>query len=140
MPPSSSELWQAMPWYYLLTVALETPVLLLALSARHPWPRRLFAGFWLTACTYPIVWILLPLTVWHWWGYGPYIVIAETFAPLAECFLFWWAFSSPKSAEVISGQPSSIDRNFILQDCAAIVIANLASFVLGGFLASLFVN
>lgn len=136
MPPSTTELWQAMPWYYLLTIALETPVLLALLSARHPWPRRLFAGVWLTACTYPIVWILLPLTVWQWWGYGIYLAVAETFAPLAECILFWIAFSAGDVPSDSSQETRAIEWKGIAQDCGAIVIANLASFILGGYLTS----
>jgi hypothetical protein len=52
-------------WYYLavgyaLSVLIETPILLVGLSARHPLGRRLFAGPWLAACTYPIVILVLP--------------------------------------------------------------------------------
>lgn len=133
MPPSSSELWQGMLWNYLLTISLETPILLCLLSARHSWRRRLFAGIWLTACTYPVVWILIPLTVWHWWGYGVYLVIAETFAPLAECLLFWFAF--PPTAPVAAAETQTTSFS-LAQDCTAIVIANLVSFILGGLIMS----
>lgn len=126
MPPEASELWQLLPWGYLLTIALETPVLLLFLSQRHPLGRRFFAGIWLTACTYPVVGILLPLTVWAWWGREAYLIIAETFAPLAECALFLWAF--PRAAT---------ERTGVVQDCAAIITANLVSFVIGGNLMEL---
>jgi hypothetical protein len=44
-----------------------------------------------------------------------YLLVAETFAPLAECLLFWLAFG--KEAR--------------WRDFGVIVIANLASFVLG---------
>lgn len=124
--PTTAELWQLMPWGYLLTIVLETPVLLVGLSSPHPLRRRLFAGLWLTACTYPIVAVLLPLTVWAWWGRIAYLAIAETFAPLAECALFLVAFP-----------PASNEWRSSIRDCAAIVVANLVSFLLGGYMFEL---
>ncbi|WP_425614179.1 hypothetical protein NA78x_004040 [Anatilimnocola sp. NA78] len=132
MPPDIAELWQFLPWGFLLTIVLETPVLLLGLSQRHSWQRRLFAGVWLTACTYPIVVVLLPLTVWHYWGETAYLVVAETFAPIAECLIFVWAFA-PQAKE-IDGVQEKVGWQSTLQDCAAIVAANLFSFLFGGFL------
>src|SRR5438067_2178962 len=88
------------PWLFMLigypvTIAIETPILMLGLSPRHPMSRRLFAGIWLTACTYPIVVLVLPPLL----GQGPedrtrYLLVAETFAPVAECALFWLAFGT----------------------------------------------
>lgn len=131
MPPTASELWQLLPWGYLLTITLETPVLLFGLSERHSWQRRLFAGAWLTACTYPIVAIFLPLTVWQWWGHTVYLVVAETFAPAAECAIFLFAYSTGSQPD--SKMPQ-ITTRLQLQDCVAIVIANLVSFIVGGYL------
>src|SRR5215813_9481747 len=90
---SSRELWRFLPVGYLLTIAIETPILFVGLSPRHNWKRKLFAGVWLTACTYPIVTLVLPLILA---GYprATYLLIAETFAPVAECVLFWLAFGS----------------------------------------------
>jgi hypothetical protein len=117
VPPA--ELWRFLPFGYLLTIAIETPILLVGLSARHPKRRRLVAGIWLTACTYPIVILVLPLLLIR---YSPtlYIVVAETFAPLAECLLFWLAFGTREKS--------------MWRDFAAIVIANLASFLIGEIL------
>ena len=126
MPPTEEELWRLLPWGYLLTIALETPVLMFGLSARHSWSRKLFAGVWLTAGTYPIVGILLPLTVWQWWGHTAYLIVAETFAPAAECAIFMLTYPHEPEA------PSTLIR-----DCAAIVAANLASFLVGGYLFEL---
>ncbi|HEV7473324.1 MAG TPA: hypothetical protein VGN90_04690 [Pyrinomonadaceae bacterium] len=117
---SPHELWLFLPLGYLLTILIETPILCVGLSRRHPLGRRLFAGIWLTACTYPIVTLVLPLI------FAPdrrslYLVVAETFAPVAECTLFWLAFG--KTEEV--GKPS-IWRDFI-----TIIVANLASFAAG---------
>lgn len=114
-------LWVWMLVYYLLTVAIETPVLLVGLSSRHPLSRRLFAGFWLTACTYPVVFLVLPpLETWTG-SRALYIAVAETFAPVAECAVFWLAFGTREEW----GRPS------MWRDFAAIVLTNLASFGIG---------
>lgn len=131
MPPTATELWQLLPWGYLLTIVLETPVLLLCLSPRHAWQRRLIAGIWLTACTYPIVAILLPLTVWPAWGHTVYLVIAETFAPVAECAIFFAAFPAEQNAQ---GETQIVLWKSHVRDCVAIVVANLVSFIAGGYL------
>lgn len=113
------DLWAWMPRGYLFTIAIETTVLLLLLSRSHGWRRRLFAGVWLTACTYPIVVIAMPLLL----GTEPrwrYLVVAETFAPLAECALFSLAFHS-----------AALRRRDRVQDWVAITVANLASFLIG---------
>src|SRR5262245_52437243 len=105
---------------YLVTVAIETPVLVALLSRRHPVRVRLFAGVWLTACTYPVVWLVLPPL------FGPdqrtlYLVVAETFAPAAECAIFWFAFVRPLPP----------DRRATVRDLATVTLANLCSFGLG---------
>jgi hypothetical protein len=117
---SSVELWHFLPLGYLFSILIETPVLLVGLSRRHSRGRKLLAGIWLTACTYPIVTLVLPL-IFVDRSRTVYLIVAETFAPVAECVLFWLAFGS--SSEV--GQAS------MWRDFAAIIAANLASF-LGG--------
>jgi hypothetical protein len=119
----SVELWRFLPAGYLLSILIETPILLLGLSARHSWRRRLFAGVWLTACTYPIVTLVLPLLMADFSRAG-YLLVAETFAPAAECLLFWLAFGGEKQ----DGLASSV------RDFAAIVLANLGSFLAGEIL------
>jgi hypothetical protein len=107
---------------YLLTILIETPVLLVGLSRRHPVSRRLFAGVWLTACTYPVVAVVLPIALdaeHHW---ARYLTVAEIFAPLAECSLFWVTF--------IKDRPPP-DRRATARDLAAVVLANLLSFGTG---------
>lgn len=103
---------------YTLTAVVETAVLLVGLSRRHPVRARLFAGALLTACTYPVVWLVLP-TLFD--TRVAYLVAAETFAPAAECVLFWVAFVKPLPA----------DRRATVRDVVAITIANLASFGVG---------
>ena len=106
---SPRELWHFLPIGYLFTIAIETPILLLGLSRHHSIKRRLLAGIWLTACTYPVVVLVLPLLLEN------YILIAETFAPVAECLLFWAAFG----------------KETRWRDFGVIVIANVSSFLLG---------
>src|SRR5262245_59089856 len=103
---------------YLMTITVETAVLLVCLSRRHPVRVRIFAGVWLTTCTYPVVWLVLPPLFQERWLF---LVVAETFAPVAECAIFWWAF--------VRGLPP--DRRATLRDVAAIVLANLCSFGMG---------
>jgi hypothetical protein len=110
------DLWLFLPLGYLLSVAVETPVLLVGLSKSLSFRQRLFAGLWLTACTYPIVVLVLPLLFSSQPRYL-YLLAAETFAPVAECLLFWLAFR---------GRTGEWARNF-----AVIVLANLLSFGAG---------
>jgi hypothetical protein len=98
---------------YLLTIAVETPILVLLLSARVPVRRRVALGVWLTACTYPIVVLAMPALLLPS-GLTLYVVVAEVFAPLAECGLFYWRTGALGA-----------------RDAAAIVAANLASFGVG---------
>jgi hypothetical protein len=111
---SPLELWRFFPLGYLLTIAIETPILFVGLSPHHPKVRRIGAGVWLTACTYPIVVLVLPLVLADH-SRAFFLAVAETFAPLAECALFWLAFG----------------KQATWRDCATIVIANLASFLVG---------
>lgn len=115
-----SELWRFLPLGYLLTILIETPILLFGLSARHSIKRRVLAGVWLTACTYPIVTLVLPLLFTNS-SRTIYLLVAETFAPVAECILFWLAF----------GNESEVGTRSLWRDFTAITIANLASFLLG---------
>jgi hypothetical protein len=110
--------WQFLPIGYLASILIETPILLFGLSRAHPWRRRLFAGIWLTACTYPVVILTLPVL---FESRGTYLAVAETFAPAAECALFWAAFHPAKGAS-------------LRRDMAAITLANLASFGAGELL------
>ena len=116
---SPSELWRFLPLGYLFTILIETPILLVGLSARHPWRRCLLAGIWLTACTYPIVTLVLPL-LFASSSRTVFLLVAEVFAPLAECVLFWLAFGSREEP-----------RKSMWRDFMVIVIANIASFTGG---------
>src|SRR6516225_9460775 len=100
---------------YGFSIAIETPILLLGLSPRHSLKDRLFAGVWLTGCTYPIVTLVLPF---FFSSQVLYVTVAETFAPVAECALFWLVFTRRQLGESVS----------LWRDSAVIVVANLASF------------
>ena len=115
---SPSDLWHFLTIGYPFSILIETPILLIGLSKRHPIKRRLLAGVWLTACTYPIVVLVLPMLFAN---RALYLVVAETFAPVAECILFWLAF----------GREEEVGRGSMWRDFIAITVANLASF-LGG--------
>lgn len=116
-----ADLWSQLPLAFLFTVAVETPILFVLLSPRHGWRVRLFSGVWLTACTYPVVFLVLPLLCDYQNNRAGYLLIAETFAPLAECALFWAAF----------GRKDLLGTRSMWRDGGAIVVANLASFGLG---------
>ena len=102
---------------YFLSVLIELPILLLGLSRHHAIKSKIFAGFWLTACTYPIVILVLPPIIYAPYGRLAYLFVAETFAPVAECLLFRFMFAGTVR----------------WRDYFAIFTANVASFLLGEF-------
>ena len=112
--------WQTLPWAYLFTIAIESAVLWFALSRQHPAGRRLFAGVWLTACTFPVLWIALPAVMYPQSPRWLLVLVGEAFVFAAECVLFWFAFDRGRSS-----------RRDTLRDILAVVLANLASFLLG---------
>ncbi len=128
MAENPFQLWLFLPIGYVLTISLETPVLLLGLSPPHAMSRRIYAGIMLTACTYPIVILVLPLVVTPRFGYDMYVVVAETFAPLAECVLFYLAFDRAALAD------RTITGLELARDMLAILAANLFSWLFGSWL------
>jgi hypothetical protein len=115
-----SELWYFLPFGYLLTILIETPILLLGLSTKLTFRQKALCGIWLTACTYPIVVLVLP-TIFFGQPRWQYLAVAETFAPVGECIIFWLAFRGKGLLEMTGW----------FRSLAAIVIANLASFGVG---------
>src|SRR4051812_24903530 len=109
-----SDLWRFLPIGYLFTIAIETPVLVVGLSKKASLSQRIWCGVWLTACTYPIVVLVLP-TIFLNSSRILYLSVAEIFAPAAECALFWLAFRGR-----LEMNASEWARSF-----AAIIIANL---------------
>jgi hypothetical protein len=122
---SPSELWRFFPLGYLFSILIETPILVVGLSRRHPIKRRLLAGIWLTACTYPIVVLVLPFAFSNS-SRALYLVVAEVFAPVVECTLFWLAY----------GESEQVGKASMWRDFGVIVVANLASFVGGEILSA----
>lgn len=114
------DLWRFLPIGYLVTILIETPVLLIGLSLKLPFQKRLWCGVWLTACTYPIVILVLP-SIFFDESRALYLGVAETFAPVAECALFWLAFRGKYLLETGDW----------VRCLVAIVVANLASFGAG---------
>jgi hypothetical protein len=115
-----TELWRFLPFGYALTVLIETPILVAGLPAAISLRRKLFCGIWLTACSYPVVVLVLPALFFgasRW----QYLAVAETFAPAAECLLFWLAFR--KTAVFTTRDWAG--------GFATIIIANLTSFGVG---------
>ncbi|HEX8250457.1 MAG TPA: hypothetical protein VF599_19940 [Pyrinomonadaceae bacterium] len=122
-----SRLWYFLPVGYLTTILIETPILLVGLSPKLSFKQRLACGAWLTACTYPIVILVLPaLLLLDGTDRSRivYLAVAETFAPVAECFLFWLAFR----------RKNLLETKDWLRSFTAIVAANLASFGIGEIL------
>jgi hypothetical protein len=109
-------------WFLLLgycfTVLVEGPVLWWGLHSQYSNREKLFAVLWLTACTYPIVVLVLPQLISVTANRATYLMVAETFAPAAECALFYLAFHRRVPA-------------VHLRDYAAIIIANMLSFAFG---------
>jgi len=118
-----ADLWRFLPIGYLFTIAIETPVLLIGLPKIITVRQRAWLGVWLTACTYPIVVLVLP-TILYGKERAGYLLIAETFAPLAECTLFWLAFR----------RRTDLTAADWIRSMIVIVIANLASFGAGEIL------
>ena len=117
------DLWFFLPVGYLLTILIETPILVIGLSPKLSLRQKLLCGIWLTACTYPIVVLVLP-TIFFGMPRWQYLAVAETFAPVAECVIFWLAFRSKRLLAA---------RDWV-RSFVAIVIANLVSFGAGEIL------
>ncbi len=108
--------WLFLPIGYLFTIAIETPVLCVGLSRQHSMSRRVLAGLWLTACTYPFVVLVAP----QWFNPSeqrvPYLLVAESVAHFGECALFYIAFRP---------------LQYFWRDMIAVFGANVASFGAG---------
>lgn len=116
-------LWLFLPIGYLTTILIETPILLLGLSPKLSFKQKLLCGVWLTACTYPIVVLVLP-AIFLGFSHTLYLLVAETFAPLGEILFFWLAFRGK----------NLLETNDWIRSFAAIILANLASFGIGEIL------
>jgi len=115
-----------LPIGYLITVLIETPVLIAGLSPLHSLERKIAASLWLNACSYPVVILALP----QLFAGSPawvYVAVAETFAPLSECLLFLAAFYDR----------STLRSRTVWRDVGAITAANLSSFLIGELLIAI---
>ena len=118
---SLDHLWLFLPIGYVTTILIETPVLLLGLPPKLSLKQKLLCGVWLTACTYPVVVLVLPAMFGDYSNSPYYLPVAETFAPLGECLFFWLAFRAR----------NILEANDWIRAFIAIVLANLASFGIG---------
>jgi hypothetical protein len=110
-------LWLFLPIGYCLSVAVETPILMVGLSPEHPWRRRFLAGLWLTACTYPAFILALPEL---FDSRAEYLLVGEVLVAVAECSLFLAAFGWRGRRPL-----------HVVRDCVVIIVANAASFGVG---------
>ncbi|MBI5831749.1 MAG: hypothetical protein HZB16_05465 [Armatimonadetes bacterium] len=106
---------------YALGVVVETPVLLATLSPAHGWRRRCAAGLWLTACTYPLLVMVLPVFIDPDTAWTRYVVVGEVAVAVTESALFYLAFN----------RGTQRPRRWLVQDVVAVVLANLASYLVG---------
>jgi hypothetical protein len=118
-----ADLWRFLPIGYLFTIAIETPVLLIGMSPKVTIRERLWLGVWLTACTYPIVILVMPAIFWDA-SRALYLFVAEVFAPVGECTLFWLAFR----------KRTDLTTPDWIRCLVVIILANLASFGAGEIL------
>lgn len=115
-----TQLWLFLLLGYVATVMVELPVLYVGLAPRHSRRDRVIYGLLLTAFSYPVVVLVLPavFALLRIDSRAAYLAIAETYAPVSEALFFRFLTSQRMLARP--------DR-----DVAAIVLANLASFLLG---------
>lgn len=120
-----AQAWLFLLFGYVVTVVIELPILVAGLDRRHGMRDRIVAGVLLTAFTYPVVVLVLPsvFTLVNIPSRGVYLLVAEVFAAVAEVVFFRFIFGRP----LLTGP----DR-----DAAIIVVANLASFLLGEIVLS----
>jgi hypothetical protein len=120
---SPDYLWYFLPIGYITTILIETTVLIFLLSPKLSFKQKILCGIWLTACTYPIVVLVLPPLLMET-SRNLYLLVAESVAHFGECVIFWLAFRGCKDFET-----KDWIRCFI-----AILLANLASFGIGEIL------
>ncbi|MGI9281936.1 MAG: hypothetical protein ACR2PX_20220 [Endozoicomonas sp.] len=68
---------------WLLTLALELPVIYLLLHKSAPRPKVLFAGFMASTLTLPWLWFVLS----HWMEYNQLLLIGESLVIIVETAL-----------------------------------------------------
>lgn len=103
----------------LLTLAVETPIVTVALARwyRVPAARGVTIAVGASLLTHPVVWFVLPQFLVSTVGSTGYLLVAEGFAWLVEAGIFWLAIRrDPIGLLLLS------------------LVANLASFTLGGLL------
>jgi hypothetical protein len=103
----------------MLTLAIEAPIAAAVLRRwyRVPLWRGTTAAIVASMLTHPVVWFVLPLWLTPSVGYLGYLVVAESFAWLAEAAVYWlMTRRDPPGMLLLS------------------LLANLASFTIGAIL------
>jgi hypothetical protein len=109
--------WSFLPIGYCISVAVETPILMIGLAPAHSLRQRALAGLWLTACTYPFFILVMPF----WFSSREtYLAVGEVLVAVTESALFLGAFGWQDRRWAARGR-----------NCGAIVLANLASLGVG---------
>lgn len=111
---------------YVITVALEAPVLWWGLSRHHGRSTKLLAIFGLTAATYPGVVLALPPLLVRRFGYAGYVTVAEVFAAVAEALIF----------HLVIATDHKHSRRYQVRDAVVVVVANVVSFSIGSVVLS----
>lgn len=117
---STSYLWSFFVIGFPTTVLIETIVLIFLLPPKLSLKQKLLCGIWLTACTYPIVVLVLPPLLGSI-SWTLYLWVAELFAHFGECLFFWLAFRGREDFE----------KNDWVRSFIAILLTNFASFLIG---------
>lgn len=119
------EIWLFLAIGYLATVTIEIPVLILCMSPEIANRQKVELGLLLTAFSYPVVILVLPLVLsaCHIGKPTHQIAIIECYAALAEVALFRFCMH-----QKLLSRP---DRN-----AAAVVLANVCSFTIGALFLS----
>lgn len=117
---------------WVVMVLVQTPVLALGLSRPHTWEVRLLAGGWLSACTVPLLMLVVPYLPEQGWSLAwglvefrttvcqPQVAAGGCLAAVAQATLFYFAFDRDEPLASLH----------VTQDLAAVLVAFAAPIVL----------
>jgi len=108
---------------YLATVAIEAPLLVAFLPSRYSLRTRIGCGFWLTACTYPVVVLVMPNIANGPFSWSVTLLVTEIWVALTEVALL----------RAVAGR--RLLASFRRED-GVVIVANLASFLAGELFVS----
>ncbi len=85
---------------WVVMVLVQTPVLALGLSRPHTWEVRLLAGGWLSACTVPLLMLVVPYLPEQGWSLAWGLVEFRTTVCQPQVAAGGWSSSAPRSASL----------------------------------------